>query len=151
MGKFGFGSFGGFAAGGGGFRAVPMFGPESVLHLATMVLEAAEKDHNLAVEIATTVRDATISMVVAMALVSQMQDPEKPIITLSMEMDSEHKHTPDEFLASLQHNYEGTVSMEAWEDLVAKFRAVYSNEKADRIIDEIPDDFGVSDILGEKE
>jgi hypothetical protein len=122
----------------------------SVVELAKSVLDMAEKNHDAAVDMTMAVREAIISMSVAMALVSHLQDFENPIIVASSEEEESgvaHGHSPNELLQSLS----ATEDTETFERIVAEFKKAYAEEKADREIRKMPGEFTVSDILGETE
>lgn len=122
----------------------------SVVDLAKSVLEMAETNHDAAVDMTMAVREAIISMSVAMALVSHCQDFENPIIVASNEEEAAgiaHGHSPNELLQSLSSSEDN----EAFEMVVEKFKKALAEEKADKEIRGIPDNFTVSDILGEQD
>lgn len=128
----------------------PVSGPDAVIELATTVLKMDQKNHNHAVGMATAIREAIISMTVAMAIVTCCQDPEKPIIAIT---DSEitggdtEGHTPVELLESLTTG--NPYKDEDWANLVEEFKAHWANVQSEEILKNMPNDFNVSDILGE--
>src|SRR4051812_32362662 len=121
-------------------------GPNSAFDLANKVADAIDKgDHDLAVELYFAVRDAITSFSVAMALVTSIQDPEKPVIALSTEEQNEAgEHDPGEMLHFLADGFPGG---EQWEEIVDAFKKVMATKRADKEISAMPGDLFVSDII----
>lgn len=132
------------------FHAFDPRSPGSVVELAMAILKADQKDHNLAVDMAIAVREAIISMSVAMALVTHGQNPEIPIIALSeAEENGEgtEGHNPAEMLNTLAEGFPAI--LDEWEILTEEFNKRWVAVQGDEVLRGFPKDFTVSDILGE--
>lgn len=132
------------------FHAFDPRSPGSVVELAMAILKADQKDHNLAVEMAISVREAIISMSVAMALVTHGQNPEIPIVAISEQEENgegTEGHSPAELLNILAEGFPSILG--EWEVLTEEFKKRWESVQADQILKGFPKDFTVSDILGE--
>src|SRR5438046_1863683 len=123
-------------------------GPNTAFELALKVAEALEAgDHNLAVDLCFAVRDAITAFSIAMALVTSIQDPEKPVICFSPEeaqSGEAEEHTPGEMLQFLAECFPGG---DTWEGISESFKQVVTARKAESEISKMPEEVFVSDIL----
>jgi hypothetical protein len=145
------GGFMGGMGGGDGFEAMDMSSPGACVKLAMMVLRTNKTNHFAAVELSRQIREVTISLITAVALVSQLQDPDNPIV---LDLDThlgnaeETKYNPGELLESLAQGFPNI--QEHWDNLVEIFTESYNRAVAEAEIAEIPDTLTVEDILGGK-
>ena len=134
----------------GGFHAMPISGPESVVELVLTMMKMEQKDHHSAVAMATAIREAIITMVCAMALVTNLQSVDNPIIAITQEECEGGVcvgHTPEELLGVLADGY--PTGNPEWDNLVKDFQDRWSLILMEDELKEMPDTLHVSDILGE--
>lgn len=148
---FGGGFMGGIGGGGHGFEAMDMSDPGACAHLAMMILRINKTNHQAAVQLAKQVREVTISLVTAIALVSQLQDADDPIV-LDLEShlgnSEETKYDPGHLLEGLAQGFPQI--QEQWDHLVEVFTESYNQATAESEIAEMPETLTVQDILGGK-
>lgn len=125
-------------------------GPNAAFDLAIKVQEAIDNgQHDFAVDLCLATRDAIVNFTIAMALVTSIQNQDKPVIALSPEEAIEgQEHDPGEMLHFLADGFPGG---EVWEDIVNKFKNHISNRKADKVLRDMPSgEIFVDDILNAK-
>lgn len=123
-----------------------------VFQLAMQILKAEELSHDHAVEIAMVVRETIMSLTIAMALVSNFQNPDMPIVATREDLEEIKPRNPGELLVSLGDGFEELATR--WEELVDLFGEGFNKYKGKRDmaqmekdLESMPETLFVSDIL----
>lgn len=131
---------------GGSFGAFDLSTPHGAVDLALRILSTAEDNHEMAVAMAHSIRDTTIGILVATALITQAQRQEKPIIALSEDdIENPQPHTPAEILEPLIEAFRS--GEDSFETMAEVFRESVDRHRMEDALAEVPDNFTVDDIL----